>query len=248
MNSVLNDLKNLQEIDDRISGDQKVLADGAARLAGAEARFNDFARRLDGLKAERETMNARHRELEALIADWSVKKENNAARQLAVKSENEYAALLKEADFLNANIGRAEDEALELLDKLEKRELEIKNQNALLEEEAGLWARVKAETEQALGTARGRLAALEARRLSLAAALPSLAARQYEDLLKRKGGRAVAPAVEGMCLACRLSFPPQIYNELQRNEKIIACPNCGRIIYWRDNPDFRDEAGAAGPA
>jgi predicted nucleic acid-binding Zn-ribbon protein len=55
---------------------------------------------------------------------------------------------------------------------------------------------------------------------------------------------AVTAAAEGLCLACRLSFPPQFYIELQRNEKISVCPNCGRLIYWRDHPDFKAAGGA----
>lgn len=241
MNSLLCDLKNLQDIDDQISGDKKALEEGSARLAEAAGRFKTFEDRLTALKDEQAAMTSRHRELEGQITDLSLKIKNNEARQSAVKNDQEYNALLKEAEFLNSSLGKAEDEALELLDRLEKRAIEINDQGSLVTEEAALYAHFTAETEKAMATGRNRLSALLEARQNLAASLPSLQARQYEDLLKKKAARAVSAAADGMCLACRLSFPPQIYNELLRNEKIVNCPNCGRIIYWRDHPDFKED-------
>ena len=246
MNSLLRDLKYLQELDDRISGDKKALEEGAGRLAAAASRFKAFEDKLSALKADREHLSARHRELEAQIADLSVKKKNNEARQLSVKNDNEYNALFKEAEYLDNSLNQAEDEALEILDRLEKNELEISGQIGLVDEEAEIYARVSADTEKAMETGRGRICQLTEERQAIASALPALQARQYEDLLKRKGGRAVTASAAGMCLACRLSFPPQIFNELQRNEKIINCPNCGRIIYWQDHPDFKSDPPADG--
>lgn len=241
MNHLIGDLKRLQELDDQISGDKKALAEGETCLAEAAARLKTFEDRLKALKDDRERMSSRHRELEALMADLSLKKSANEKRQLAVKNDNEYTALLKEAEYLNSNINQAEDEALELLDRLERREIEINDQSSLLREEATLFAAFAAETEKAMSTGRSRLADLQRQRQELFASLPSLQGRQYEDLHQKKGGRAVSPAADGMCLTCRLSFPPQVFNELQRNEKIIVCPNCGRIIYWREHPDFKSD-------
>ncbi|MBW2650784.1 MAG: hypothetical protein JRC66_07240 [Deltaproteobacteria bacterium] len=28
-----------------------------------------------------------------------------------------------------------------------------------------------------------------------------------------------------------------MYNELQRNERLMLCPHCGRIMYWEDRDD-----------
>ena len=31
-----------------------------------------------------------------------------------------------------------------------------------------------------------------------------------------------------------MNIPPQLYNELQRSEQILCCPNCNRILYWEE--------------
>ncbi|MDR1051986.1 MAG: C4-type zinc ribbon domain-containing protein [Deltaproteobacteria bacterium] len=51
-----------------------------------------------------------------------------------------------------------------------------------------------------------------------------------------------------MCRCCRLSIPPQLYNELQRNDKLITCPNCARILWWMHHPHFKDHCTEPEPA
>ena len=244
MNTVLVDLKNLQEVDDQVELDRKVLEEGAARLAQAVARLKAFEDKLSGARQNLAEMKTRHRDLEGEVADLSVKKANNEKRQMSIKSSNEYTALLKEAEYLAGRINESEDEILELLDRIEKREVEIGELELVVTEEAAVYARAAAAAEKAEGESRARLAVLAERRQSLVAAIPAPRMRQYEDIAKRRKGIAVTAAADGLCLACRLGFPPQIYNDLQRNEKILACPNCGRIIYWRDHPDFQEEESA----
>ena len=241
MNSILMDLKKLQELDDQRRQDQKALDESDARLKAASARLKSFEDRLKAAEDDLAAMRIRHRDLEAEVADLSVKKKNNENRQMSVKNNNEYGALLKEAEYLSAKINESEDEILELLDRLEKKELESADLKILLTEESALFAQVAAETEKACLEGRERLTLVDGLRAQVVAGLPPNYMRQYEELSRTRAGRAVSPALGGLCLACRLGFPPQIFNELQRNEKILNCPNCGRIIYWQDHPDFQTE-------
>lgn len=241
MNTVLLDLKNLQEVDDLTRLSRKVLDEGAAKLSEAGAKLKSFEGRLAAAQAELETMRARHRSLEAEVADLSVKKKNNETRQLSIKNQNEYTALMKEAEFLTTRIGELEDETLDLLDRIEKAELAIGNLEMLVGEEAVIYAKNSSEIEMAQVDSRERLAELALRREALVGTLPADQLKRYEEIAKVRGGLAVAAAAEGLCLACRLGFPPQIFNDLQRNEKILTCPNCNRLIYWRDHPDFKSE-------
>jgi hypothetical protein len=70
--------------------------------------------------------------------------------------------------------------------------------------------------------------------------IPAPALSRYNYVSRNRGGQAVAPVVGGMCRCCRLSIPPQLYNELQKSDKLIACPNCARILWWMHHPYFKD--------
>ena len=241
MNLILCDLKNLQEIDDQLRQARKILEEGAARLTEAGTRLKAFENKLSAARADLAAMQARHRELEGEVAELAVKQKNNETRQMNIKSDQQYAALTREAAFLAGRVNELEDETLELLDRIEKREVEIGDLALVVTDESAAYGHLAADTERAQQSSRDLLAELTFRREKTVAALPPAQLRQYEEIAKNRAGRAVTAAAAGLCLACRLGFPPQIFNELQRNEKILTCPNCGRIIYWQDHPDFAQE-------
>jgi predicted nucleic acid-binding Zn-ribbon protein len=50
----------------------------------------------------------------------------------------------------------------------------------------------------------------------------------------RKGGIAISQVVNATCSGCNMNIPPQMYNELQKRDSLKFCPNCERIIYWKN--------------
>lgn len=244
MNTELIDLKNLQELDDQLKAGRQAAALAVTQKSEAEQRLRGFEAKLARVEASLAEMRRRHRELEAEVSDLSLKRDKNQNRQSAVKTNNEFAALAKEAEFLAARINTVEDEILELLDSLEKAEVEKADLDIVLSEEAGLYAQTAAAIEESVRSGSERAAALTAQRRRLAEGLSPARLSQYDEIAKIRAGRAVAAAAAGMCQACSLSFPPQLFNDLQRNEKIQTCPNCGRILYWRDHPDFAGQSPA----
>jgi predicted nucleic acid-binding Zn-ribbon protein len=48
----------------------------------------------------------------------------------------------------------------------------------------------------------------------------------------RLRGVAVAEARDGMCQLCRVKLRPQMFVDLKRNEGIIQCPSCSRILFY----------------
>jgi hypothetical protein len=57
---------------------------------------------------------------------------------------------------------------------------------------------------------------------------------QYQRLLGTKAGIAIAEARGESCSGCYMSIPPQVYVNVKKNESIITCPNCGRILYFKE--------------
>lgn len=55
---------------------------------------------------------------------------------------------------------------------------------------------------------------------------------QYDRIMKRYKLRAVAQVNDGVCYGCFMALPTSYVSEGDRNNKIITCPNCGRILFW----------------
>ena len=59
----------------------------------------------------------------------------------------------------------------------------------------------------------------------------------YERTSKHRRGVAMAEARDEMCQVCQMRIRPQLFQEIKRNDSIIACDACQRILYYPDNLD-----------
>ena len=53
-----------------------------------------------------------------------------------------------------------------------------------------------------------------------------------ERLLKSKGDNVVVGVDHGACGGCHMKLPAQILVSCQAQKEIVACNNCGRILYY----------------
>jgi predicted nucleic acid-binding Zn-ribbon protein len=63
---------------------------------------------------------------------------------------------------------------------------------------------------------------------SLSAAVLSI----FERVAQRRNGIAVAEARDGICTICHVRLRPQVFNTVRRNEQIVQCDSCNRILYF----------------
>ena len=54
----------------------------------------------------------------------------------------------------------------------------------------------------------------------------------FDLVARRRSGIAVAEARGGICTICHLRLRPQVFNTVLRNEEIIQCDSCNRILYY----------------
>jgi uncharacterized protein len=69
------------------------------------------------------------------------------------------------------------------------------------------------------------------RRQSIASQLANDLISRYELIFSRRGGTAVVEVSGGICQGCYMNIPPQLGNEIIKNDKLHLCPSCQRIIY-----------------
>ena len=58
--------------------------------------------------------------------------------------------------------------------------------------------------------------------------------KEYEHLRKEKSGKAIMEVDGSICPGCYLDLPSDAIYQLKKNRKIIICPNCSRILIWKD--------------
>jgi predicted nucleic acid-binding Zn-ribbon protein len=54
----------------------------------------------------------------------------------------------------------------------------------------------------------------------------------FELVSSRRNGVAVAEARDGICTICHVRLRPQVFNTVRRNQGIVQCDSCQRILYF----------------
>jgi len=153
-------------------------------------------------------------------------------RMFEVKTNKEYQALLSEVDTIKEAISREEEEILKVLDEID----ELKKSLSKREKEvAVVLEKVEAEKkiiqEKMVQDDEIWKKRME-RKEVLTKQLESKLYKLYNTLKERRQGVGVVSVKHETCQGCFVNVPPQMFIEVQKNNALIRCPHCNRILYW----------------
>jgi hypothetical protein len=69
-------------------------------------------------------------------------------------------------------------------------------------------------------------------RASIAAAIDKRTLAVFDLVSSRRHGVALAEARDGICTICHVRLRPQVFNTVRRNDEIVQCDSCNRILYF----------------
>jgi len=153
---------------------------------------------------------------------------------LEVKNNKEYQAMLKEIETAELSRSEVETEIISLLDELDKLAVLVKKDADILKERQAKYEQEKKNIEAELNAVDKDSAQWEQKKIELQKNLPDDLLARYEKIKKRSKGIGVTSVWKSVCSGCHMNIPPQLYNELQRSNQLLSCPNCDRIIYFQD--------------
>ena len=151
---------------------------------------------------------------------------------MKVQTDREYRSLLKEIEDAKNGNRQREEELVRILEQDEYLQQKSAEQAALLDEEE---AKLAADTNR-LETEGTKLASKRQKtvkeREAKAKKVNADLLRKYEQIRARRNGLAMARVSRGVCYGCYMNVPPQLYNELLREDKLHSCPTCNRLLYY----------------
>ncbi|MEO5357477.1 MAG: C4-type zinc ribbon domain-containing protein [Nitrospirae bacterium YQR-1] len=149
-----------------------------------------------------------------------------------LKSNKEYKTHLKEIEQVEKEKRHIEDDILNLMEQMESNEKALKKSELLLSQEQEKYNEKISDLNKEKTVNEKELEALIVRRKKLSKEINKEIYDRYLKLLTRKNGIAVVRAVSEICCGCNMNIPPQLYVEVMKNDRILACPQCGRILYF----------------
>ena len=153
---------------------------------------------------------------------------------MEVKTNKEYTAMLHEIEGVEREIRAREDQVLAEMERAETpdrpRSSARRRSSRRPRSEHRRRAAAQLEDEEArrCRSRRGRLARSATPWPPAAADAAGAASSAWRGC----AASAVAEARDGMCQVCHVKLRPQMYVDLKRNEEIVQCPACNRILYY----------------
>jgi uncharacterized protein len=236
----INRLMELQTVDRQLQELEQSLSSIAGRVDQLRNEIQINQAELDRLSEQDKEITASRKKSERELAEGEVRIRNKRMRLTLVRNDKELQALTHEVETLKETNQRLEGEVLASMEGAEARTARIKELTETIAKGRVDLTAAEKEIADEVEELKGNIAKTRKAREKVAENVePSLLSR-YQMIFNRRGGVAVALAKGGTCQACRMRLPPQLYNEIQRLQKIHFCPNCQRVLYY-ENPTATTE-------
>jgi predicted nucleic acid-binding Zn-ribbon protein len=226
-------LANLQIIDQSLRAKTLAVEEGQGRVAALEEAVQAQSAAATAARGELAVVTARQQELETRLTANETKLKDRRMRLARIRSDKDLGVARREVDLLKEETGTIETELIGVLDQVEAGSAKLRG---IEEELARLRAAMEteaAELRETVSRLSGEIERERTVRNALVEGLDGELRRKYEMIFSRRGGLAVVEIREGTCQGCRMRVPPQLINEIQRNEQVILCPSCQRMLYLR---------------
>ena len=233
-NASLKLLVELQDKDSRITlvEDKKkslplLIASLHAPLKSAQDSLAEVSSKLEKTETDR-------RSLERDLKDTEEKIRKLKGRTSEIKTNKEYQALLKEIEQGEAEKSAVEEKVLLLLEEIDQFRNGLSSIKIDVQEKEKSFQAEKEKVEKEFQEMERQGEILKKEKESILPNIDPHFLSEYQRLLATKRGPVVVPLQENHCSGCHMNIPPQLFTEIKKNDKILNCLSCQRILYWKD--------------
>jgi predicted nucleic acid-binding Zn-ribbon protein len=232
---MLPDLKlliELQALDSAAERLRRRMADIPAEQAALDSRLAELTGGVASVKERVAASQTARREIEKDLAAVQTRLSKYKDQLMEVKTNKEYHAMQTEIATAEAVVRREEDRLLERMEEAETLAADLKAAESALKVGTSEVAARRKQMDTELSAAEAELAKTSDERRHVAASVSAPSLALFERVSKHRKGLAMSEARDGLCTQCHVRLRPQVYNELRRNESVMQCESCSRILYF----------------
>ena len=233
----------LQRIDDEIVHLQQVIEEAPQKVAAKEQQLQVQNDQQQELEEKIAVLNEQEKKLSKEIDEDNAKIKKSKNKLMMVENSREYHAMMREMDNLEKTNRMREEEKMALEEDLESQNTYFATIQSTVQGLEKEIQELRKNMKVQLQEAQDRLEELQADRKKATRDIPKPILSRYEFIRSRLSNPVIVGVEEGICTGCHISIPPQAFIELQKGEQILSCPNCQRLIFWRNH--FAQEEVAA---
>ena len=225
---ILGKLKDLQEVLAEKYRIEAKMEELPKSLSGSLESLEQFKKEYIEKNAEFETEKEKLTALKADLAEAEKEREAGEKGMDNISTHREY-------ELLDKQITEAQEHETEIRKEIQKEEKLIAEMEDSLKDSLQLIQSTESEVN-------------ESKEAELSEGIDGETIIKFQRIIKRNKEGLVA--VRGnVCSGCHMILPAQFANEVRKNEKILFCPYCSRILTYEETEDeseyySMDEAGS----
>ena len=222
---------DLQEIDGRIRELERESKDLPRRKAQESARLKAVNATLEVAKNQLAVAQQRVSEAEAEVTTANDRARELKILQASASSNKEFQQLAIAIEGLEREAEEAGKRGEAMLDEIPKLERAVKDAEEKASGEAGGVSDYCSELDKRLADVKAELDGLAAERAEKAKLVNPRTLLYYERLRTKRWPVAVPLSPDSVCAGCHLVVPPSTEQMVEHKMELVACTNCGRMLY-----------------
>jgi predicted nucleic acid-binding Zn-ribbon protein len=235
VNEQLERLIRLQQVDSKILSINRIIKEFPSKIEKAELPLKEFQKSLNDFKHRLDALNKRKHDRERELDDTDEKIKKLKARTSDIKTNKEYQALLKEIESGEKERSSIEDEILVVMEEIDAASKQTKSRELQLEADSNKVNELKKKIEDERSEVEKELLIAMDMRANLTETIDGEIYGLYSGLIDTCNGLVVTEARNEICQGCNMNIPPQLFVEIKKNDEIISCPQCRRILYYKND-------------
>lgn len=237
MNGDLELLLKLQNVDYDLGELERSKEYVPDMIENLRREIDETESQMENVKKQLSDARLEEKDVELNLKEKEEKLKKLQERMMAIKTNKEYDALIREIDQIKMDIGNLETRAVELMEIIETEGKDLEIITGKAESIRKTNGRQLSSLQEQIDSVGAKIDEKDKERKELASHVGKRAIATYERIRRGKGGAAVVAVRKRACGACYKALPPQRIQEIKLGEQIITCDSCGRMLVWTENSD-----------
>ena len=225
-------LIELQDIESRAAVATKAIAEAPARIAALDALLQSATAALASAKQSLADNQTHRRSIDNDLTSAQQRQGKYKEQLMAVKTNDEYRAMQHQIEAVGVEVGQHEERVLVSMMEADDINAAIKKAEAALKAAQVKVSAERGAIENEVKSNQAALAELNAARDRIVGALDNKGVIDTFQRIAKVRGSAVARAEGERCTVCQVRLRPAVFAEVRKNEHIVQCDSCQRILYF----------------
>jgi len=225
-------LIELQDVESKAAVATKAIADAPVRIAALDALLHDATAALDTAKHALAESKTRRGYVDKDLAAVQQRQSKYKDQLMQVKTNDEFRAMQHQIEAAAADVGQYEEKILINMMEADEINAAIKKAEAALKAAQSKVSAERGAIEQDVTTQQGVLTETTAARARLVAAMDNKGMVESFERIAKVRGTAVARAEGERCTVCQVRLRPAVFVNVLKNDQIVQCDSCNRILYF----------------